>query len=152
MLIELVTVQDAEEILRLQKLAFYIEAAFYNDFTIPPLVQTIESMKQDIENKIVLKLTIDGVIIGSVRGYVKDKTGYIGRLFVQPEYQNKGIGSLLMQAVEEKLKSAQAGRYELFTGDRSERTIRLYQKLGYSIFRKQPEHEHSIVYMEKPVG
>jgi ribosomal protein S18 acetylase RimI-like enzyme len=152
MLIELAAVRDAEEILRLQKLAFRSEAVFYNDFTIPPLVQTLDGMLADVKTKIVLKLTVDGIIIGSVRGYVKDKTGYVGRLMVHPQFQNQGIGSQLMQAVEEKLKSAQAERYELFTGDRSERTIRLYQKLGYHIFRQQPEHDHAVVFMEKPAG
>ena len=150
--IELSAIRDAEEILRLQKLAFRSEAAFYNDFTIPPLIQTLDGMLADIKTKIVLKLTVDGAIIGSVRGYVKDKTGHIGRLIVHPQFQNHGIGSQLMRAVEDKLKSAGALRYELFTGDRSERTIRLYQKLGYHIFSQQPEHDHAVVFMEKPAG
>ena len=151
MLIESAAIHDAQKILEFQILAFHSEAVFYNDFTIPPMVQTIGDMIEDIKTRTVLKITKDGVIIGSVRGYVKDSTGYIGRLIVQPEFQHQGIGSRLMQAIEDKLKSAGALRFELFTGDKSERTICLYKSLGYHIFRQQPEHDHAVVFMEKPV-
>jgi hypothetical protein len=45
--IEKATVFDAEEILTLQKLAYQSEAEIYNDFNIPPLVQTLESIEKD---------------------------------------------------------------------------------------------------------
>lgn len=38
------SVTDAEEILKLQKLAYQIEAERYNDYNIPPLKQTIEEI------------------------------------------------------------------------------------------------------------
>jgi hypothetical protein len=40
MIIEQAGVEDAGEILRLQKLAYQSEARIYNDYTIPPLLQT----------------------------------------------------------------------------------------------------------------
>jgi ribosomal protein S18 acetylase RimI-like enzyme len=146
MLIEKAEIQDAGEILKLQKLAFHSEAVFYNDFALPPLTQTLEEMMSDIQNKIVLKITLNSAIIGSVRGYVKDGTGHIGRLIVQPDLQSRGIGTQLMQAIEARLKPCQ--RYELFTGNRSERSIRLYQRLGYHIFSEVNGHT-GLVYMEK---
>ncbi len=39
--IERAIISDAEEILSLQKLAYRSEAEIYNDFNIPPLVQTL---------------------------------------------------------------------------------------------------------------
>ncbi len=133
MLIELADIADAQEILDLQKLAYQSEAALYEDYTIPPLTQTLEQMQEDLRKQVVFKATLDGKIIGSVRGYVQDGTCHIGRLIVHPDFQNRGIGTSLMNAIEQHY--AQARRYELFTGDRSERNLHLYHKLGYRIFR-----------------
>ena len=41
MSIEQATIEDAQEILALQKLAYTSEAEIYNDFTILPLHQTL---------------------------------------------------------------------------------------------------------------
>jgi 2-aminoadipate transaminase len=46
MRIDRATVEDAKEILDLQKLAYQSEAEIYNDYTIPPLTQTLEEMPQ----------------------------------------------------------------------------------------------------------
>jgi ribosomal protein S18 acetylase RimI-like enzyme len=125
------TVLDAEEILALQKLAYQSEAEIYNDFNIPPLVQTLESIQKDLEDQFFLKVLMDGRIIGSVRAYAKEDTCYIGRLIVQPDFQNRGVGTKLMSEIEKVFNHCK--RFELFTGDKSERNLYLYQKLGYQI-------------------
>ena len=38
-------VEDAETILQLQKRAYSSEAAIYNDYNIPPLMQTLDEIK-----------------------------------------------------------------------------------------------------------
>jgi hypothetical protein len=65
-------VQDAEEILSLQKLAYITEAELYNDYNIQPLTQTLEDSKLAFENNVVLKCVEDGKIIGSVRALEKE--------------------------------------------------------------------------------
>jgi ribosomal protein S18 acetylase RimI-like enzyme len=147
-MITLAVAGDAAEILKLQKLAYQSEAAIYNDYTLPPLMQTLEGMAADLRNQTVLKDTASSRIIGSVRGYVKDGTGYIGRLIVHPDCQNQGIGTQLMGAIEKRL--VQAKRYELFTGHKSERNLRLYEKLGYAVCRREPVNEGlEFLYLEK---
>jgi hypothetical protein len=86
MIIEKATVSDAEEILALQKLAYRSETEIYNDFNIPPMVQTLESIQKDFKNQVFLKALIDGRIIGSVRAYSKEGICYIGRLVVHPDF------------------------------------------------------------------
>jgi ribosomal protein S18 acetylase RimI-like enzyme len=149
-MIEDAVMDDAKEILQLQKLAYRSEAAIYDDYTIPPLVQSLEGMLTDLRKQIVLKIMIDGKIIGSVRGHVQDGTGYIGRLIVHPEFQNRGTGTQLIKAIEERL--AEAKRYELFTGHKSERNLYLYKKLGYNQFRSEKINDRlTQVYLEKVV-
>ena len=147
-MIERAIVSDAEEILFLQKSAYRSEAEIYNDFNIPPLVQTLESIKNDFENQIFLKAVINRKIIGSVRAFGKEGTSYVGRLIVHPDFQNQGIGTKLMKEIEGVFKTCQ--RFELFTGDRSDRNLYLYKKLGYKIFNNgKITGQTNIVYLEK---
>ena len=83
---------------------------------------------------------------GEMRAYLEKGTAYIGRL--KPDSQNKGIGTRLMQAIEEHFRMAD--RYELFTGHRSARNLYLYRKLGYREFKRISVNESSIlVFLEK---
>ena len=91
---------------------------------------------------------IGGTIVGSVRGYLEGETCYIGRLIVRPEMRNQGIGTRLMKEIEARFTSAE--RYELFTGERSEKNLYLYARLGYLPFRVAPHTERvTVVYLEK---
>jgi ribosomal protein S18 acetylase RimI-like enzyme len=133
-IIERASALDAEEILRLQKLAYRSEAEIYNDDHIEPLVQTLDQLQIQFENHVILKAVFQEAIIGSVRACGHDGACHIGKLIVHPNYQNKGIGTMLMNAIEGFF---QQSRYELFTGSKSEKNISLYEKLGYKIFRQR---------------
>jgi ribosomal protein S18 acetylase RimI-like enzyme len=148
MVIEKATILDGEEILSLQKLAYRSEAEIYDDFSIPPLLQTLEEVRKDFENQVFLKTVLNGKIVGSVRAFVKEGTCYIGRLIVHPDFQNQGIGTGLMRGIEETFKEAR--RFELFTGHKSEKNLHLYEKLGYRVFKTVKANERlTIVFLEK---
>jgi len=57
--VDIVLKCDLDEILALQKLAYKNEAEIYNDFTIPPLIQTLEDLKEEAKESIVLKVVED---------------------------------------------------------------------------------------------
>lgn len=140
--------QDAAEILAVQKLAFHGQGILYNDFKLPPLVQTLEDLVRDFRTYTFLKALSDGKIVGSVRGRCESDTCQISRLIVNPDYQNKGIGKKLMNALESKFSSV--SRYELFTGDKSEKNLVLYGKLGYREFARKPQSAKvTLVCLEK---
>lgn len=148
MVIEKATILDGEEILSLQKLAYRSEAEIYDDFSIPPLLQTLEEVRKDFENQVFLKTVLNGKIVGSVRAFVKEGTCYIGRLIVHPDFQNQGIGTGLMRGIEETFKEARG--FELFTGHKSEKNLHLYEKLGYRVFKTVKVNERlTIVFLEK---
>ena len=96
MIVERATVHDAAEILALQKLAYRDEAEIYNDYSIPPLTQTLEEMEADFDRQLFLKASTAGQIIGSVRAYMEQGTCFVGRLIVHPDYQKNGFGSQIM--------------------------------------------------------
>lgn len=139
---------DAAEILELQKLAYWSEAAIYNEFAIPPLTQTLEEMRADLANQTCLKATVDDCIVGSVRAYLKEGTCFVGRLIVHPSFENRGIGTSLMAEIEDAF--SHAARFELFTGRLSERNLYLYRKLGYRPFKQERISDAlTLVYLEK---
>lgn len=140
---------DLEEILKLQRKAFVVEAAIYNDYTIQPLRQTLEELKSECETLTLLKAVVEGnIIAGSVRAFVNGDTCYIGRLIVHPDFQNRGIGTRLLSEVEQMFKECR--RYELFTGHLSKKNLYLYGKKGYKIIKSQVINENlTMMYFEK---
>jgi len=144
---EIASKSDLEEILRLQKLAYISEAEIYNDFSISPLLQTIDELEQEAKYCTILKVVSNRKIIGSVRAYEKDGTCYIGKLMVHPQYQNRGIGKMLLSAIERCFEHT---GFEIYTGSKSVKNLSLYQKAGYRIFKtERVNNELSFVYLEK---
>ena len=140
--------EDLKEILNLQKVCYREEAELYNDFTIPPLIQSIKSIEKDFEDQVFLKCVISGELAGSVRAEILDGSCKIGRLIVAEKYRRRGIGRKLMDAIENLDKFIK--RFELFTGHLSSRNLALYEKLGYMQFKiKEINPKLRLVFMEK---
>ncbi len=143
--------RDLKQILELQYLAYQSEARLLNNYNIPPLKQTFEELQQEFQNGLILKAEDElGKIIGSVRGFIKDNTLYIGKLIVQPAYQGNGIGTRLLAEIEAVYPKV---RYELFTSDKSRKNLELYKKNGYIVFsEKQIAADLKVIYLEKYSG
>jgi len=145
--IETANNEDAEAILKLQRLAYQSEAVLYHDTSLPPLLETLDEIRAACRNGVILKAVSDNIIVGSVRGGLCDDTCLIARLVVHPDFRNQGIGTRLMLAIEAAF--AHVARYELFTGHKSS-ALRLYRRLGYLSFKTIPVHEHlNLVYLER---
>ena len=141
-------IDDLQKILELQKLCYHESAVRYNDFHIPPLMETIEELKNDFRYSTILKAVEDSQIIGSIRGNKKNDTCFIGRLIVHPQFQNKGIGRQLMSATENLFSVV--SRYELFTGFRDDKNLYFYNKLGYKEFKQvKINGDLTFIYLEK---
>lgn len=140
--------EDLEEILALQYLAYQSEARLFGSMDIPPLKQTIEEVCDEYEKGTILKAVDDaGTIIGSVRAYQENRTVYIGKLMVHPNMQKQGLGTKLLLAIEQEYPNQ---KYELFTSTKSISNIRLYEKLGYKIFKEETVSEElQFVYLQK---
>lgn len=141
-------IEDVHEILALQKLAYQSEAEIYNDFTIPPLTQSEDEMKNDFRRFTFFKALMHGKIIGSVRAMRDDGTCHIGRLIVNPIYQHHGIGRKLVNYAEKHFTGTE--RVEVFIFHKSRRNITFYEGLGYRIFKREKISDRmQKVYLEK---
>ncbi|NPV01185.1 MAG: GNAT family N-acetyltransferase [Brevinematales bacterium] len=141
--------EDYPAIYDLQKLAYITEAEIYNDYTIPPLVQTFDEMAAECAEKITLIADTGGILAGSLRAMLDEKgTCHIGRVMTHPDYRGRGIASELMRQIEREFPGAR--RFELYAGELSANNIRLYEHLGYRAYSVKPLSDTiNLVYMEK---
>lgn len=146
-------VAHAGEVLTLQRAAYVPEARRYRDPELPPLVQTLEEVRTELGRADVVGLGVwdGGRLVGSVRLRVDGAVAHLGRLVVAPDRQGEGIGSDLLAACERVLPP-EVGEIRLFTGSRSEATIRLYERVGYVRQYQTPAGTHDLVHLTKHLG
>lgn len=144
---------DAGEILTLQRAAYLVEAQLYGDPFLPPLVETLDQMRGVIESDaIVLKAMDGGRVVGAVRAQFSEQTCLVGRLIVAPDRQGKGVGTVLLKAIEEEAAEL-ATALVLFTGHLSSGNLRLYKRSGYQEFRRERVSDHLVlVHLRKDLG
>jgi GNAT superfamily N-acetyltransferase len=147
-LIERATAADAETILTLQNLAYQSEARLYNNDSLPPLTESLDNLTRLFQTHIFLAARSGQEIVGSIRAATKEGRCHVGRLMVHPNHQRQGLGARLLAAIEEAFPEASA--YELFTGNLSEGNLRLYRRIGYREFKREPVPPHQLVFLEKP--
>lgn len=125
--------RDAEQIFRLQYLCFQSEAALYGNYRIDPLVQSLDSVREEVARDCVFVARLGDEVVGSVRGTITDDgAAAIGKLCVHPRLQGHGIGARLLRAAESALvEDRGATRFRLHTGHRSESGMSLYRRVGY---------------------
>lgn len=141
-------IDDAEEILSLQKLCYRENAERIGDYGIPPLTQTGEEIRAEFSSHTVLKIETDGRIIASVRAHESDMLCHIGKLIVHPEYRRRGLGTKLMHEIERRFPAVKA--YSLFTGSKDEGNLILYEINGYSrIDERKISERLTFVYLMK---
>ena len=140
---------DAGEGLTLQRAAYATEAQLYGDPFLPPLVQSLEELRDELTSSDGLVGVASGRIVASVRWVVDSDVVRIGRLIVAPDQQRQGWGTRLLNLAE---REAGARTAELFTGHLSEGNIRLYQREGYVESRRERINDDlEFVYLTKPL-
>lgn len=144
--------EDLLHILNLQYQAFGRIAEQTNDFNIPPLQESLEDLVEAYQTTLFLKYTLGDRIIGSVRGYLDARqVCHVGKLIVDPESQNCGIGKALILSLEEHFQPL-AAKYLLFTSVETPNTLHLYRKLGYAELYRKDVAGMSMIFMEKQAG
>lgn len=149
--IQLAQVDDAETILALQHLAYQSEAAVYNDWTLPPLLETLADLTARFQDRLFLKAMDGDRLVGSVRAFQHGATCQMERLVVHPEYRRRGIGTDLLNRMEMLFPAAEC--CELFTGHKSHSNLRLYERLGYLRLRQeQVNAKVSLIFLRKTMS
>jgi ribosomal protein S18 acetylase RimI-like enzyme len=143
------TIKDADQILKLQLVAYESEAKLNDDFNIPPLTQSLDELKKVFEHKTILNVVEDGRLLASGQANFNSGTCYIGRMAVWPELQGKGIGSKLLSALESTF--ANTSHVELFTGENSISNLAMYKRRGYIECKREKLGKTTVVYLSRVV-
>lgn len=146
--IEKATILDAEKLTEIMTKTFDEEAKRWLsvqgdviDYNIqPPGYSSVEMMKYSIEELDSFKVIVDEKIIGGIIVTISGKSyGRIDRIFVDPVYQGKGIGSFVIKLIEEVYPSIRI--WDLETSSRQINNHYFYKKMGYEIiFKSEDEY------------
>jgi tRNA (guanine37-N1)-methyltransferase len=143
---------DAGELLTLQRAAFLTEARMNGTLELPPLTETLAELTASIESDTVLVARLRGRLVAAVRGAAQpDNRWYIGRLAVAPDLEGRGIGSLMMDRIED-LAPPGTVAFRLLIGAGSMINQGFYRRRGYVDTERTVNPDGvPIVIMERPL-
>jgi ribosomal protein S18 acetylase RimI-like enzyme len=127
--------EDIPQIQEVSKEAFrmYVEGAGIASL-VGTLNETHEDLQREIRNKMIFVAILDGIIVGSVRIEIKDdNTAYLSRFGVKAEFQNKGIGKILMDEIDKQMDELGVSILYLHTASRMLSLVRFYYGRGFYI-------------------
>jgi len=133
--------EDAPALLAMQRIAFEPEAQACQDRDIPPLQESVDTVREHIRTATVLKAVDGERLLGAIRGLVTGDTCLIRVLVVAPQAQDRDLDARLLRAIEDA--HPQAARFELTTNMIMPRNVRFYLSHGYELV-EQIQHSPRI--------
>ncbi|MFX0019302.1 MAG: GNAT family N-acetyltransferase [Promethearchaeota archaeon] len=76
---------------------------------------------------------LDEKVIGVVMGGFDGRRGYVHHLAIDPEYQRRGYGKLLIDELIERFQKKRVHKVHLFIEKHNKDVIAFYNKLGWDI-------------------
>jgi len=148
-----VTHDEAGELLTLRRAAFVTEAQQYGDPNIPPLTQTLDELRADLdaEGVITLGAWSGHRMIGSIRVLIEGAKATLGRFAVAPDLQGRGVGTRLLMAILPYLPDG-IEEVWVFTGRDSLQNLALYEKHGYEFEHDRTAGDLTYSYLRKILG
>lgn len=131
-------VGDAGEALTVQRAAFVAEAWVYGTADIPPLTETLEQMRTEIESTVSIGAFLERRLVGGARLTLDGDIGWISRVAVAPDQQGLGIGGALLDALEAAAPPS-VTRFQLAAGAKSDANLTMYARRGYREFDRRPD-------------
>jgi ribosomal protein S18 acetylase RimI-like enzyme len=94
---------------------------------------------RDIDRKLtwdapgLLVLEDDGGLIGSVMVGYEGHRGWVNYLAVHPDHQRQGLGRVLMDEAERRLRELGCAKVNLQIRTSNEATVEFYRRIGYAL-------------------
>ncbi|MBT0770455.1 GNAT family N-acetyltransferase [Kineosporia sp. J2-2] len=126
------TPSDLAELVVLQRCCWVSEAILNETLDVPALHETHEQVLAWAAAWKTFVVRLDHRLVAAVRGRPEGSDWHVGRLMVAPDLSGRGIGSALLTLIE-RAAPEDTERFVLFTGGRSVRNIRTYERAGYAV-------------------
>lgn len=141
---------DAEVIHGLLAEAFAPFRSRYTDAAFAATVVAADAVRERMTEGPVWVAQLDGRTAGTVSA-VRDEAGcYVRGMAVAPAGQGRGLGRLLLDAVEGHARATGASRLWLWTAPFLEAAVALYMRTGFRLTDREPDlHGTRLVEMEK---
>ena len=137
--------KNAEKLLEIQMPAYKVEAEIIGYDDIPPLKDTVNTLKQCGET--FFGYYINEELCAAISVKVIDNEVDIHRLIVHPDHFRKGIAQKLLTFIERQFDKR---IIIVATGSKNKPAITLYKKNGFRITKEVQVNEHlSLTYFEK---
>src|SRR4051794_22226102 len=150
------TAADAGETLTIQRAAYVTEAQKHDDPRLPPLTQTVDELRAELDDPAVVALGLRerGRLLGTVRlrpwpdePHVRE----LARLAVVPHREGGGLGARLLAEAEAHAPEG-VRELRLFTGELSASNLRLYARHGYRETHRRSIGAYDLVFMAKALA
>lgn len=99
----------------------------------------------DKPNTVYIQALYNKKVAAQLRLSVDGKAGWIGALYVQPEYRNKGLGNLLLYRAFAICRAYGFQSVGLTVHDDNKQAQELYKKHGFIPYREGYEHYQEYV-------
>ena len=130
------TEAEIPAIMKITREAFanYCALANVDPAKIAATSETAEDVARDIAEKEVYVAFINDVPVGSVRiEFLDDGRALLSRFGVRKEYQNHGIGKILINVVDNSMREKGIRVLELYTASKFQLLVRFYYGRGFYI-------------------
>jgi GNAT superfamily N-acetyltransferase len=127
---------DAGEALTVQRAAFLAEAKLYATTDIPPLLESLDEVRQEIETTYSPGAFRASRLVGAIRLTVNGPVGWISRVAVAPDEQGRGIASALF-VQSSRMRRPQCGSFDLWPALEARKTERCTSVVATTRSREQ---------------
>ena len=143
---------DGEEIYDLIKKAFENYCANV-DKDAPAMDETPEDIRNDIEENTVIVVEKEDQILATLRLERREKERvFLKRFAVLPDYQDRGLGTMLFQKAEKLVKEREYGNLiYLLSSLENQGLVKFYKKLGFKCQATDNERGYERGHWEKEV-
>ncbi|MEG2379870.1 MAG: GNAT family N-acetyltransferase [Bacilli bacterium] len=121
--------EDILEIWIIQKKSFQEDFKLNRDFS--PAIETLESFTERTKKYDVFTILYNKHIVGGmfVKEYNTSRIWKLSRIFIEPEFQSKGIGSFVINYIQEKYKDVDT--WILETPEKNKKGQIFYENNGF---------------------